>query len=318
MDRVALLKLKRAELQKLAKRDGVKANGKTADIVDELVKKHHPLLVPTGDPKPDPPAASGKTKSKAPSNKKPVVEVHPEAPPKQAAAQKAPVSARRSAAKSPTTVRASPRRADATVSACPRISPKEASARAVPSPQERTVLPKPAKVAGSPSPSQVSETGTQTAWDAAQPPAPRPEVRCPTVAILRAALENIEPLVLENANTRNQLRELGILVGVVEDREARVREKIQRVQRMRLALGKHFFAKMKEDPRLTNGTWERPESEESEEAENQESGEMPAGEETDNVEESGGARPEAQVKNARSRPEDVDELPKKRVRRWRA
>ncbi|KAI0628990.1 hypothetical protein C8Q77DRAFT_1161604 [Trametes polyzona] len=49
MDREALSKLKRAELQKLAKRDSVKANGKTVDIIEGLLKKHYPLLVPYMD-----------------------------------------------------------------------------------------------------------------------------------------------------------------------------------------------------------------------------------------------------------------------------
>ncbi|KAI0628974.1 hypothetical protein C8Q77DRAFT_1161592 [Trametes polyzona] len=49
MDREALLKLKRAELQKLAKRDSVRAVGKSTDIVDGLLKKHEPLLVPSLD-----------------------------------------------------------------------------------------------------------------------------------------------------------------------------------------------------------------------------------------------------------------------------
>lgn len=192
------------------------------------------------------------------------------------------------------------------------------------------MLPKPAKDAGSRSPAQVSETGTEPAYEAPQP-APGVEVLCPTVAELRTAWRNVKPLVEQNGEVRNQLRELEILVDVVEKREARVRDKVQRVQRMRLALGKHFFAMMKEDPRLTNGTWERPEA-----AEQQVDGERPSGEGAGGVEESGDTRyvhastnqvhvltfvprSEAPVKSARSRPEDVDdEPPRKRVRRWRA
>ncbi|EIW54484.1 uncharacterized protein TRAVEDRAFT_52189 [Trametes versicolor FP-101664 SS1] len=318
MDKGALLKLKRADIQQLAKRDGVKANGKTADIVEELVKKHHPLLVPAMGAKPDTPVISNKTKAKA-SDKKPkvMVEISTKPPPKQASAKRAPPAAR-SPAKSPTAVRASPKCADANASACPRISPKEASARAMPPPPPRIVLPKPAKDAGSRSPAQVSETGTEPAYEAPQP-APSVEVLCPTITELRTALRNVKPLTEQNGDVRNQLRELGILVDVVEKREARVREKVQRVQKMRLALGKHFFAMMKEDPRLTNGTWERPESKESEVAGQQEGDEKPSGEGPGGMEQSGDARPEAHLKNARSRPEDVsDEPPTKRVRRWRA
>ncbi|KAI0629032.1 hypothetical protein C8Q77DRAFT_1144655 [Trametes polyzona] len=46
MDRAALSKLKRTELQKLAKRDGVRANGKTAEIIEGLLRKHGLELVP--------------------------------------------------------------------------------------------------------------------------------------------------------------------------------------------------------------------------------------------------------------------------------
>ncbi|KAH9855998.1 hypothetical protein C2E23DRAFT_882742 [Lenzites betulinus] len=49
MNRDALNKLKRTDVQKLAKRDGVKAVGKTAAMIDNLLKKHHPLLVPYMD-----------------------------------------------------------------------------------------------------------------------------------------------------------------------------------------------------------------------------------------------------------------------------
>lgn len=236
-----------------------------------------------------------------------MVEISTKPPPKQASAKRAPAPAARSPAKSPTAVRASPKCADANASACPRISPKEASgtspvlppeaqspdvstsARAMPPPPPRIVLPKPAKDAGPRSPAQVSETGTEPAYEAPQP-APSVEVLCPTITELRTALRNVKPLTEQNGDVRNQLRELGILVDVVEKREARVREKVQRVQKMRLALGKHFFAMMKEDPRLTNGTWERPESKESEVAGQQEGDEKPSGEGPGGMEQSGDAR----------------------------
>ncbi|OJT01957.1 hypothetical protein TRAPUB_7601 [Trametes pubescens] len=53
---------------------------------------------------------------------------------------------------------------------------------------------------------------------------------------------------------------------------------------MRLAPSRHFFANVKEDPRLTNGTRERPKREESEEAKDRESRESPSCEEPDSVE----------------------------------
>ncbi|KAI0332960.1 hypothetical protein GY45DRAFT_1368735 [Cubamyces sp. BRFM 1775] len=46
MDSAALYKLTYADLQKLAKRDGIRANQRKADIIAELIKKHHPMLVP--------------------------------------------------------------------------------------------------------------------------------------------------------------------------------------------------------------------------------------------------------------------------------
>ncbi|KAI0645267.1 hypothetical protein C8Q79DRAFT_761548 [Trametes meyenii] len=50
MDRDALKKLRRADLQKLAKRDGVRANQKTEAIINELLEKNNP--VPYIDPIP--------------------------------------------------------------------------------------------------------------------------------------------------------------------------------------------------------------------------------------------------------------------------
>ncbi|KAI0653961.1 hypothetical protein C8Q70DRAFT_547329 [Cubamyces menziesii] len=47
MDHKALSKLTYGDLQKLAKRDGIRANQKKAQIVSELVQKYHPMLVPT-------------------------------------------------------------------------------------------------------------------------------------------------------------------------------------------------------------------------------------------------------------------------------
>ncbi|KAH9889486.1 hypothetical protein C8Q73DRAFT_160931 [Cubamyces lactineus] len=46
MDHKALSKLTYNELQKLAKREGIRANQKKALIVSELVRKYHPMLVP--------------------------------------------------------------------------------------------------------------------------------------------------------------------------------------------------------------------------------------------------------------------------------
>ncbi|OSC99849.1 hypothetical protein PYCCODRAFT_705039 [Trametes coccinea BRFM310] len=49
MDEASLRRLKRADIQKLAKRDGIRANQKTEIMIQALISKHAPSLVPFMD-----------------------------------------------------------------------------------------------------------------------------------------------------------------------------------------------------------------------------------------------------------------------------
>ncbi|OJT01960.1 hypothetical protein TRAPUB_7604 [Trametes pubescens] len=86
----------------------------------------------------------------------------------------------------------------------------------------------------------------------------------PTVTELRAALASIESLADGSAHAQ-KIWELSTLVDTVEQRVYRMQQKARRVQKLRIALEEHFFAKIKADGRLADGSWTRPDSPEDEE-----------------------------------------------------
>ncbi|KAH9856006.1 hypothetical protein C2E23DRAFT_857580 [Lenzites betulinus] len=72
---------------------------------------------------------------------------------------------------------------------------------------------------------------------------------------LRATLARIAPLAEDDAKAKQSIRELGALVNVAEGKAAEVKMKARQLCQLRRALETEFFAKVKTDPRLLNGTW---------------------------------------------------------------
>ncbi|KAI0367850.1 hypothetical protein BV20DRAFT_1123160 [Pilatotrama ljubarskyi] len=110
--------------------------------------------------------------------------------------------------------------------------------------------------------SQGSDTDGEAARSEVLPPAAAPAVHLPTISELRDALQEIAPLADGDEDVREGLRELGILVNVVEQRNEAVKRRVREAQKLRLALEQHFFARLKDHPRLTDGSraWTRGES----------------------------------------------------------
>lgn len=288
-------------------------------MVDELLKKHHPLLVPGYVPaRPfaapvaegsssldaDKPAIAGETvpregapnlgeaRPKPPSptarsTRDAIAEQQAAVPPEESHAKppsKADVVAGRrdnarrrkvngkaaaaisAARKSPSPKQREPGmspvyRTEVSTDVCilVRVSPQPSQrAPANAGMQAPVVLPKVAKSADARDASPASDASTQPAWDDAPPPAACAKVACPTAAELRRVLRALAPLAMQDADAQKQLREMKMLVDIIEQRAARAQERLVRMQRWRLALDEHFFAKVKEDPRLTDGTWKRP------------------------------------------------------------
>ncbi|KAI0357187.1 hypothetical protein OH77DRAFT_1588578 [Trametes cingulata] len=128
----------------------------------------------------------------------------------------------------------------------------------------------------------VSDTGEPAARSESPQPRPAPPVHLPSISELRDNLREIAPLADEDPGVRQGLHELNILVNVVEQHNEEVKKRVREVQKLRLALEQHFFAQLKADPRLLNGTWTRDASveeatdeEELEEVEDLTTGQVP-------------------------------------------
>ncbi|KAI0367849.1 hypothetical protein BV20DRAFT_1123159 [Pilatotrama ljubarskyi] len=418
MDRAALQKLKRTDVQKLAKRDGVKANGKTAQMIEDLLQKHHPLLVPYMDSIPptseqevisrkilrrqgmtlpvpesesasvrgnprratgnvEPVMASNRMPNAASAGPVPAPNDESEAQVDQALSPKArntpgsdktfnpshkttsardgPSHARAPVANSPsnrpqaavtTTVAppceqigpsseirsagnggnqdqqeaqnnpqrnsthvqrslgvfslrpASPSRKTQCAEGSrepvrpPRVffppteaqlaemqaktgqgsmaaehlplgyapvftrpAPMEDQQEAQTQPTDGQAMPKP-MVSGGQDP-QVLHAGANASADEMPPSPEGPALHLPTISELRDALQEIAPLADGDQDVKEGLRELGILVNVVEQRSEKVKQRVREAQKLRLALEQCFFGRLKVDPRLTNGTWTR-------------------------------------------------------------
>ncbi|OJT03461.1 hypothetical protein TRAPUB_5880 [Trametes pubescens] len=79
----------------------------------------------------------------------------------------------------------------------------------------------------------------------------------PTVADLRAAPASVRSLAGENTHTQ-KIRELDSLMDTAERRVFRQQQKTRGVQKLRIASEEHFFAEIKADARLANGSWTPP------------------------------------------------------------
>ncbi|KAI0665640.1 hypothetical protein C8Q78DRAFT_544267 [Trametes maxima] len=298
MDRDALYKLKRADLQKLAKRDGIRANQKTEVIINELLQKNSP--VPYMCPIP-----SAFEQEAVPA--KTIQEVGIPATP-----QAESTSLRRSPCKGSTkemqivnassslVASISPRIAegdragppedachpsDQSVSSKPAIrSLRTSQTRILPRstgiaernsenvtdntghsdsavfslpPQEQTPEPnKPTSVRG-------RSVSTEPAWEGmTRPPLP-PRVLPRPMSEVRKVLAALAPLTDRDENVKAEAHELGILIDHVEERMESLKTRMRKMQKLRLAL-EEFFSRVKDDPRLFNGTWAPTEGEERE------------------------------------------------------
>ncbi|KAI8973987.1 hypothetical protein BD414DRAFT_498785 [Trametes punicea] len=85
-------------------------------------------------------------------------------------------------------------------------------------------------------------------------------VHRPPIDEVRHFLERIAPLADKDANLREQLREISVLLTVAESQTSRLKHGVRCMQRLRLALERGFFSRLKEDPSLLDGTWEPPAS----------------------------------------------------------
>ncbi|KAH9856474.1 hypothetical protein C2E23DRAFT_856806 [Lenzites betulinus] len=248
MDRATLSKLKRVERQNLAKRDAVKANGK-GEMIGGLLQKYHPELFPATLDSAHPQDATGPTAAATESAPNPAVPVAPDGA-QTALEEKAQPALKEEGGgaagedAAATGVRFGNHSHASSTSAAPNRAARRCA---------------PAGLWAFPG-------GMRKAWQQLQKDIDTEAKAAnvtgadlrPRLDAVRFILTDVKPFAEVDAEVRESLRELGALVDVIERQSTMLREKTARVQRMRLALGTHFFAKLKEDPRLTDGTWTRP------------------------------------------------------------
>ncbi|KAI0833219.1 hypothetical protein BC628DRAFT_287 [Trametes gibbosa] len=255
--KAGLSRPKRVGLQKRAQREGVKANARTEDDMGNSMQEHHPLRVPSGF---DLAGSTGATDATAATTQSGQVlggETSPDdaqvtigesvQPSLEEKVGKEEVGAEAGGGAEGFTWMEFAGRCDS-----PSVASSEGSVWPKPQPlwaffgarrkawvQLRDEVATKLQMAA-----HSSVTGGDDVW--------------PTLKALQFAVKEVAPFAEVDAEVRDSLRELALIVDFVERQAAMVREKTERLQRIRLALEIHFFTKIKEDPRLTDGTWVRP------------------------------------------------------------
>ncbi|CDO78232.1 hypothetical protein BN946_scf184608.g2 [Trametes cinnabarina] len=86
------------------------------------------------------------------------------------------------------------------------------------------------------------------------PSLPKVPIYRPPISQARDMINALAPLADQDAAVRQELREMRSLLDCEEERVKRLMKSAEWVQKLRIAMEEVFFSKLKEDPRLLNGT----------------------------------------------------------------